>query len=86
MIRWHHSFNGHELGQILGDGEGQGSLVCCSAWGHEESGDWTTDFLTKLDSRLTSFQYHNLDFIFSVSQIQGKKHTTSNTKIPNLHP
>ena len=37
MIRWHHSFNGHELGQILGDGEGQGSLVCCSAWGHEES-------------------------------------------------
>ena len=29
--------NGHELGQTLGDGEGQGSLACCSLWGHEES-------------------------------------------------
>ena len=29
--------NGHELGQILGDGEGQGSLACCSPSGHEES-------------------------------------------------
>ena len=25
--------NEHELGQILGDGEGQGDLVCCSPWG-----------------------------------------------------
>ena len=31
-IGWHHQFNGHELGQTLGDGEGQGSLVCCSLW------------------------------------------------------
>ena len=29
--------NGHELGQIPGDGEGQGSLACCSPSGHEES-------------------------------------------------
>ena len=29
--------NGHELGQTLGDGEGQGNLACCSPWGHEES-------------------------------------------------
>ena len=26
--------NGHEFEQTLGDGEGQGSLVCCSPWGH----------------------------------------------------
>ena len=26
-----------ELGQTLGDGEGQGGLVCCSSWGHKES-------------------------------------------------
>ena len=25
--------NGHEFEQALGDGEGQGSLVCCSPWG-----------------------------------------------------
>ena len=29
--------NGHELGQTLGDGEGQGSLVCCSPWGCGQS-------------------------------------------------
>ena len=32
----HHQFNGHELGQTPGDGEGQGSLACCSPWGLEE--------------------------------------------------
>ena len=28
--------NGHELGQTLGDGEGQGGLLCCSPWGCKE--------------------------------------------------
>ena len=36
IVRWHHQFNGHELGQTAGDGEGKGSLVCCSPCGHEE--------------------------------------------------
>ena len=30
MAGWHHWPNGHELGQTPGDGEGQGSLACCS--------------------------------------------------------
>ena len=34
---WNDRCNGHELEQSLGDGEGQGGLVCCSPWGHEES-------------------------------------------------
>ena len=29
--------NGHELEQTPDDSEGQGSLVCCSPWGHKES-------------------------------------------------
>jgi len=29
--------NGHELGQTLGDGGGQGGLVCCSPWGCKTS-------------------------------------------------
>ena len=37
MVGWHHWFNGHEFGQAPGDGEGQGSLECCSPWGSEES-------------------------------------------------
>ena len=36
MVGWHHQLNGHELEQTLGDGEGQGILVCCSPWGHKE--------------------------------------------------
>ena len=37
MVGWHHWFDGHELEQTLGDGEGQGSLECCSPWGGKES-------------------------------------------------
>ena len=37
MARWHHRCNRHELGQISGDGEGQGGLVCCRPWGRKES-------------------------------------------------
>ena len=33
MIGWHHQLNAHEFEQTLGDGERQGSLVCCSPWG-----------------------------------------------------
>ena len=36
-MRWHHRCKGLELGQILGDGEGQGGLVCCRSWGCKES-------------------------------------------------
>ena len=37
MAGWHHWCNGHELGQTLGNGEGQGDLACCSPWGSKES-------------------------------------------------
>ena len=37
MIGWHHQLNGHEFKQTQEDSEGQGSLVCCSSWGHKES-------------------------------------------------
>ena len=37
MIGWHHQLNGHEFEQAPRDGERQGSLVCCSLWGHKES-------------------------------------------------
>ena len=37
MDGWHHGLNGHEFEQALGNGDGQGSLACCSPWGHKES-------------------------------------------------
>ena len=36
MVGWHHRLNGREFEQAPGDGEGQGSLACCSPWGHKE--------------------------------------------------
>ena len=35
-MRWHHRLNGHEFEQAPEDGEGPGSLACCSPWGHKE--------------------------------------------------
>ena len=37
MVRGHHQLNGHEFEQNLGVSEEQGSLVCCSLWGRQES-------------------------------------------------
>ena len=36
MVGWHDQLNGHEFGQAPGDGEGQGSLACCSPWGRKK--------------------------------------------------
>ena len=37
MVGWHHQLNGQEFEQVLGDGEGQGSLACCSPRGCKKS-------------------------------------------------
>ena len=37
MVGWHHRLDGHEFGQALGAGDGQGGLACCSPWGRKES-------------------------------------------------
>ena len=42
MVGWYHWLNGHEFEQTLGDGEGQGSLVCCSPCGHKVGHNWAT--------------------------------------------
>ena len=41
-MRWQHWPNRHEFEQASGVGDGQGSLACCSPWGHKESD--TTDW------------------------------------------
>ena len=37
MVGWHHRLYGREFKQAPGVGDGQGSLVRCSPWGHNES-------------------------------------------------
>ena len=34
MVGWHHRLGAREFEQAWGDSEGQGSLACCSPWGH----------------------------------------------------
>ena len=44
MVGWHHWLNGQEFKQTPAVGDGQGSLACCSPWGHKEldtMSDWT---------------------------------------------
>ena len=36
MVEWHYWLNGSKFEQTQGDGEGQGSLECCSPWGGKE--------------------------------------------------
>ena len=43
MVGWDHRLDGHESEQTPGGGEGQGSLVCCSSWGHKESDTTVTE-------------------------------------------
>ena len=47
-VGWHHWLNGHEFEQAPRDSEGQGSLVCCSPWGHKVSN--TTEWLNRTDA------------------------------------
>ena len=48
MVEQHHLLDGHEVEQAPGVGDGQGSLVCCSPWGHKESDTTEPLSLTEL--------------------------------------
>ena len=43
FIRCHDQLNGHKFEQAPGDGERQGSLACCSPYGHRVEDDWETE-------------------------------------------
>ena len=44
MVGWHHQLDEHKFEQAPVVGDGQGSLACCSPWGHKEL--HTTEQLT----------------------------------------
>ena len=54
MVGWHHQLNGHKFEQALGDGEGQGSLACCSPRVRKES-DTTEQLNNKCVLMLISY-------------------------------
>ena len=48
MVGWHHQLDRQGFEQTSGDGEGQGSLMFCSPWGHKES-----DMTEQLNNNIT---------------------------------
>ena len=52
MVGWHHRLNGHEFEQTPADGEGQGSLACCSPWGRKE-----LETIERLNNNLYAMQW-----------------------------
>ena len=60
MVAWHHWLDGHVFEQAPWVGEGQGSMVWCSPWGHKESAatvlNWNfSNFLHSLNHDLISW-------------------------------
>ena len=54
VVGWHHQHDGHEFEQVLGVGDGQRSLTCCSSRGHKECD--TTEWLNWM--YISSFIYY----------------------------
>ena len=75
MIGWHHRLNGREFEQTPGDSEGQGSLACCSPWGHKKS-----DKTELLNNNKSSYLLCGSHFQFQNTEV---KHQTL-TNISNL--
>ena len=56
MVGWHHWLDGPEFEEARGVGNGQGSLVCCSPWGHKELD--MTEWLNWTDTHPEPFTPH----------------------------
>ena len=63
MAEWHHRLDGHEFEWTPGVGDGQGSLACCSSWGHTEL--YTTEWL---NWTLTILPYMIFSILSSLKQ------------------
>ena len=80
----HHQLNGRKSEQTPGDSEGQGSLECCSAWGHKELDLMTGDLVTEQQQQgacilsqifpktHSSWSNNQLDWINECKEIHGK--------------
>ena len=58
MVGWYHWLDGHECEQAPRAGDGQGSLVCYSPWGHRIRHDWVTELNWTLQTAASYPRYH----------------------------
>ena len=81
MVGWHHQLKRHEFEQAPGDGEGQGSLACCSPWGHKELD--TTEQLNYNNNLL--FQLALCNFGHQTVKCAGHEHIPLDSLRQALH-
>ena len=80
MVGWHHQLYGHEFESAPQVGHGQGSLVCCSPWGHKESDmteqlNWTElkYFVKREGKRQIIERIKESEFSTTLRQLMGGK-------------
>ena len=73
----HHWLNGHEFEQASGDGEGQGSLACCSPWRHRVGHDWATERQQSTPGHLSASPPTTQSFLCNILQhfLHGETHS-----------
>ena len=79
MVGWHHQLDGHESEQALGVDDGQGSLACCSPWGHKESCPTLCD---PMNRSMPGFPVHHQLLEFTQNQVLQLSDAISSSVIP----
>ena len=69
VVGWHQWLDRHEFYQVLGAGDGQGSLVYCSPYGHKESDmteqlNWTEHSLNRIVDETENFFPPDIPLLF----------------------
>ena len=89
MVGCHHRLSGHKFEQAPGGGDAQGSLACCSPWGHKELDttelNWNHLQWYRLDRLIADYSKHwqkteNRRMIMSMC----REKTAFKLKIPSI--
>ena len=81
MVGWHHRLDGHKFEQVPGVGDGQGSLACCSPWGHKESEKTKQLKGTELSKNLRrNILSKGLQNMYQINHTLGHKATSTHLK------
>ena len=73
MVGGHHWLSGLEFEQAVADGKGQGSLECCSPWGHKE-----LNTTKRLNNNNNTYMFKLVEYIENIEDSSTKK-TYTNT-------
>ena len=90
MVQWQHQLDAHEFEQAPGVGNGQGSLACCSPWGHKESDtieqlNWTVskDVTIWFESNIWHRNNRTLELESNTASSITERHLRDH--LPHLH-